>query len=108
MLARIARLTRAELLKLASHPFFPIALGLLAAATLLGAWGKAIPFPMEKGPSFSRSARAARSSGSVREGSAATRTRASSASASSLVRAASPHRTSFGFRSAESFTGVGF
>lgn len=44
MLARVARLTRAELLKLASHPFFPIALGLLAAATLLGAWGQSAYF----------------------------------------------------------------
>ena len=42
MLARVARLTRAELLKLANHPFFPIALGLLAAATLLGAWGQSV------------------------------------------------------------------
>jgi ABC-type transport system involved in multi-copper enzyme maturation permease subunit len=40
MLGRVARLTRAELLKLANHPFFPIALALLAAATLLGAWGQ--------------------------------------------------------------------
>jgi ABC-type transport system involved in multi-copper enzyme maturation permease subunit len=35
---RVLRLTRVELMKLVRHPFFPFALVLLAAATLLGAW----------------------------------------------------------------------
>ena len=38
MAGRVIRLTRVELLKLAGHPFFPFAVVLLAAATLLGAW----------------------------------------------------------------------
>lgn len=37
MTARILRLTRAEILKLRSQPFFAISLGLLALATVLGA-----------------------------------------------------------------------
>jgi len=34
----VLRLTRAELMKLLLHPFFPIAVVILAAVTLLGAW----------------------------------------------------------------------
>jgi len=40
MAGRVIRLTRAELLKLVHHPFFLAALGLLAAATIFGAWGQ--------------------------------------------------------------------
>jgi hypothetical protein len=35
---RLIRLTRVELMKLALHPFFPIALVILATVTILGAW----------------------------------------------------------------------
>ena len=38
MVARVARLTRVECLKLVYHPFFPIALAILAAVTILAAW----------------------------------------------------------------------
>jgi ABC-type transport system involved in multi-copper enzyme maturation permease subunit len=37
---RVLRLTRVELMKLVRHPFFPLSLVLLAAATLLGAWAQ--------------------------------------------------------------------
>lgn len=40
MAGRLLRLSRVELLKLVHHPFFPLALILLAAATLLGAWAQ--------------------------------------------------------------------
>ncbi len=38
MAGRVVRLTRVELLKLVRHPFFPVALAILAAVTILGAW----------------------------------------------------------------------
>lgn len=38
MAGRVIRLTRVELMKLVLHPFFPIALVILAAVTILGAW----------------------------------------------------------------------
>ena len=38
MPARVLRLTRVEMMKLLLHPFFPIALGILALVTLLAAW----------------------------------------------------------------------
>lgn len=38
MIARVARLTRVECLKLMYHPFFPVALAILAAVTILAAW----------------------------------------------------------------------
>lgn len=38
MAGRVIRLIRVELMKLFLHPFFPIAVAILAAVTLLGAW----------------------------------------------------------------------
>ena len=40
MAGRVLRLTRVELMKLVRHPFFPLSLLLLAAATILGAWAQ--------------------------------------------------------------------
>ncbi len=50
MISRVARLVRAEWLKLSSHPFFLVSVVLLAAATLLGAWGGHSLFGGKPGP----------------------------------------------------------
>src|ERR1043166_1289793 len=71
------------------------------------AWGKALPFAIEKGPSFSRSASAALSSGWVTPGVPAAMNCRISSSASSFVRAERPHLMSFPTRRSSDLMRVG-
>ena len=70
------------------------------------AWGNALPLAIENGPSFSRSARAARSSRTVTPGVPAAMT-SHFLERLVLVFAARPHLMSLGLSKDESFMGAG-
>src|SRR6185436_17891896 len=106
MTKRTTRRMRLPSGALKSSPWGAVPMAMRKSVTFsVRACGKALPLAMEKGPSFSRSARAALSSRTVTPGVPAAMTWSISSRASSLLFAASPHLMSLGLRRDESFIG---